>query len=162
MLINKSNLQSLITKKPYRFLYILPFVIGFVNFYTLSNRISLCFLINLIHIPCPFCGLTRAFGEGIHLHFAMCWQYNPLFFLIAPLLLTLFFLNMLPEKQTQSILIILNSHIHLINSIVWIAIGIILLFGTIRVIAHLSGDYHTTGLIPQYTLLKWINSHFTK
>ncbi|MBL8006767.1 MAG: DUF2752 domain-containing protein, partial [Ignavibacteria bacterium] len=38
---------------------------------------SSCILLNLTGLPCPFCGMSRAFSEFISLNFSRSIYYNP-------------------------------------------------------------------------------------
>jgi hypothetical protein len=42
-----------------------------------------CLYQSLFGIPCPFCGLTRAAYEFMHLRFISAWKFNPLVYLLA-------------------------------------------------------------------------------
>ncbi len=60
---------------------LLSIIVGFVFFVslcliTLKYNISLCIFNNLFGIPCPGCGMTRAFISIIKLDFVSAFQYN--------------------------------------------------------------------------------------
>ncbi len=38
---------------------------------------SSCIMLNVTGLPCPFCGMSRAFEEFIHLNFSKSIFYNP-------------------------------------------------------------------------------------
>jgi hypothetical protein len=45
----------------------------------------LCPVRNLLHVPCPGCGFTRACTLAVHGHFGEATQIYPLWFVVAPL-----------------------------------------------------------------------------
>lgn len=80
--------------KRYRFLLEIGIVGGTALVLNYLN-IIVCPFYNIIHIPCPGCGLSRAFNEILHLNFYASIQYNILglpillfvvFYLIATIL----------------------------------------------------------------------------
>jgi len=55
---------------------------------------SSCIMLNVFNIPCPFCGMSRAFAELLNLNFAKSFYYNPssvFFFAFLGLLFTAIF-----------------------------------------------------------------------
>jgi hypothetical protein len=46
------------------------------------GKYSVCLYNQWLGIPCPFCGLTRAVYEIMHLRFVSAYLYNPLVFLL--------------------------------------------------------------------------------
>jgi len=63
---------------------------------------SSCIMLNVTGMPCPFCGMSRAFGEFLHLDFSKSMYYNPssvLFFTFSGIFcLTIFVLSFLNYK----------------------------------------------------------------
>lgn len=51
---------------------------------------SVCLFRNLFGVPCYGCSMTRALFSLIHFHTGAAWNYNPLFVVVAPLLLLLY------------------------------------------------------------------------
>ena len=49
-------------------------------------------------IPCPGCGLTRAYFSALRLDFAAAFRYHPLFPVAMPTLLYLIHRNVLPAR----------------------------------------------------------------
>lgn len=46
------------------------------------SDLSVCIFYNYIGIPCPSCGITRAFASFINLDFRQAFWYHPLFFTV--------------------------------------------------------------------------------
>lgn len=62
------------------------------------------------HIPCPGCGITRANIAALHLNFKKAFEYHPLFFTAAPLVLYTSYRNMLKKRlsgKAESIILII-------------------------------------------------------
>ena len=59
--------------------------------YTVFNLLTKhgCPIRWLFHIPCPFCGMTRAHLAALRLDFAAAFAYHPLFLLGIPYVLLL-------------------------------------------------------------------------
>ena len=46
-----------------------------------------CFIRYLFHIPCPACGMTRAWIAALHFDFEKACYYHPLFFTVPMIIL---------------------------------------------------------------------------
>lgn len=57
--------------------------IGFISssFYILFKG-SICLFINIFGIPCPTCGITRAFISLINFNFKEAFRFHPLFWIV--------------------------------------------------------------------------------
>lgn len=69
-------------------IFIIIYLIFFgsiITFLILNNKI-LCPFKNIFDIPCPFCGLTRAFRQILKLNFKVAMYYN---ILSVPLLIVI-------------------------------------------------------------------------
>lgn len=67
------------------FKYILLLVLGFGIILAFNIK---CLIKTSIGIPCPGCGMTRAWIEAINLNFYEAFKFHPLF-LLAPILIIL-------------------------------------------------------------------------
>ncbi|AIY83575.1 MAG: DUF2752 domain-containing protein [Clostridium baratii] len=67
------------------FKYVLFLVLGFSIILAFNIK---CIIRTLIGIPCPGCGMTRAWIEAINLNFYEAFKFHPLF-LLAPILIIL-------------------------------------------------------------------------
>ena len=66
---------------------------GLLGYLFLFTTVSIpCFIKSVFHIPCPGCGLTRAFRAILHLHLKEAFQYHVF---SIPFFLLLCFLNFL-------------------------------------------------------------------
>ncbi len=50
-----------------------------------------CLFQAFLHIPCPGCGMTRAYISLLHLDFRQAFMWNPMFWSIPVLLIFYFF-----------------------------------------------------------------------
>lgn len=64
------------------FLIYLIYNISFSPFLTSSK---ICIFENFFNIPCPGCGMIRAFHNLIKLDFKLAFKHNPLIFIIIPI-----------------------------------------------------------------------------
>lgn len=72
---------------------ILLFIEGImICLYQYYHFVIPCFFKSIFHIPCPGCGMTRAFKEIIHFHFRESFKYN---ILGLPFFITLLIINIL-------------------------------------------------------------------
>lgn len=67
---------------------VLAIIGGIALVLSLFFSVSPCILYHVIGLPCPACGLTRAFVSLVRLEFGQAFAYHPLFFLVpfVPLL----------------------------------------------------------------------------
>ena len=49
----------------------------FPDFFLFKGKDSSCLMLNVFGIPCPFCGMSRAFAELMKFNFSMSMYYNP-------------------------------------------------------------------------------------
>jgi hypothetical protein len=91
-------------------------------FRLLPNR-SLCLFHNVTHLPCPGCGMTRAFVSLGQLHIIQALSYNP--FCIPLLILMLLFVctPQIPRRTW-----IQKHHLD------WIALAVVMLFWGTRLL----------------------------
>ncbi len=69
-------------------------IIGAITLYIVLMNIifgSSCLIKNLIHFPCPFCGMTRAHLSALSLDFITALRYHPMFFIGLPFLALVMF-----------------------------------------------------------------------
>ena len=66
-----------------------------------------CFSIYLLNIPCPFCGMTRAYESLLNGNIELAFKYNPLFFLGVPFIIFILWPNLYNKypKIFKSVLI---------------------------------------------------------
>lgn len=57
-----------------------------------------CPVYRLIGLPCPGCGMTRAWFQVLRLDFAGAFHWHPLFWILPFLVLLFLFFNRLPKK----------------------------------------------------------------
>ena len=78
-IISKESLRTYLFGKSALIIYIFPFIGGYILHF-FENRYSICPFMNLTNLPCPFCGLSRAFMNLSTFNFKEAIQYN--FFVI--------------------------------------------------------------------------------
>lgn len=97
------------------------FILGLASlFFVAETQRSICFIYNITGLPCPSCGMTRAFLSLGRLDFMKAFQNHPLFLLVPVLFYSYF-------KGNQKLLIA----ICLLFIIVWI-IRMILYFPSVE------------------------------
>ncbi|MBE6881260.1 MAG: DUF2752 domain-containing protein [Ruminococcaceae bacterium] len=104
-------------------------IIGAITLYIVLMNIifgSSCLIKNLIHFPCPFCGMTRAHIAALNLDFITALRYHPMFFIGLPFLALVLFEENFTGKLKK------------ISNITVITIG--LLFILIYIIRLICGD----------------------
>ena len=100
--------------------------------------VSLCITYYLVGLPCPACGLTRAFMSLARLEFRQAFAYNPLFFAVpfAPLLAH----DRIPDK--------------LRNNISFVLVGVLVVVWIVRMVLFFP---HTPPLtFNENSLLGWM------
>lgn len=103
-------MESLHMRKEKKKLVIFIFLLGLASLVIVSQtQRSICVIYNTTGLPCPSCGMTRAFLHLAKLDFAQAFHYHPLFLLVPVL-----FYSYL--KGNQKLLIAIG----LIFIIVWI------------------------------------------
>lgn len=82
------------------------------------------------HIPCPGCGITRAYIAALHLDFKAAFEYHPLFFTVAPIILYTAHRNVLKKHLRD----IIESILFFIIFMLFIAIYIFRLFNNTLIV----------------------------
>lgn len=93
--------------KRYRFLFEIGIIGGTALVLNYFN-IRVCPFYNIFHIPCPGCGLSRAYDELIHLNFRQSIRYNILAIPILLFLISYFILVI--TKREKIINTFLDKH----------------------------------------------------
>jgi uncharacterized protein DUF2752 len=65
--------------------------------------VPLCLFKALTGLPCPGCGLTRAFSSLLHGQFARAYAFHPFAFLFVPLAFLLAAQGLLTRKQREAL-----------------------------------------------------------
>ena len=79
-------MEFLHMRKEKRQLVIFIFLLGLASLFIVSQtQKSICLIYNTTGIPCPSCGMTRAFLYLAKLNFAEAFHYHPLFLLVPVL-----------------------------------------------------------------------------
>ena len=77
----------------------------FANLAVAAHFKNFCLIKFLTHHECWGCGLTRAFVEFCKFNFKHAYNYNPLIFIVVPVLLIIWFLLVKNEyKQSKKLL----------------------------------------------------------
>src|SRR5262245_56486580 len=72
--------------------------------------LEVCLFHRATGLPCPTCGLTRSLTELWHLDPAGAWSWNPLGFVVFPLLLASALLAFAPARALERIAAWLGAH----------------------------------------------------
>ena len=77
-----------------------------------------------LHIPCPGCGITRAYIAILSLDWQAAFRYHPLFFMVLPILLYIPHRGILRKRLTDK----METIIFIITVILFIGVYILRLF----------------------------------
>lgn len=91
-------------KQFYKFLIIFT-VIGLISIISYIIGISPCLFYDITGVPCPSCGMTRAYVSLFHLDIKSAFFYHPLFFTMPFCILPQFLkycFNIKIKKSTQT------------------------------------------------------------
>ena len=156
-LINKRALKDFIFNKIYLLLFSIIIILLFF-LYFIEGKYSICLLMNLTHIPCPFCGLSRGFSYLLHLQFSTALKYNLLIILYAPVITGIIIIQILPKRIKINLYFILLKELKLINIFFNVLIIISLIFGIIRIFDHFFHFINFKEVTPDKTILKYLKS----
>lgn len=76
-------------------LLFLPAILIFLPANFFDNGQTVCISKLLLNVECFGCGMTRAIQHAIHLEFKTAYQYNKLVVIVLPLLLYVYFQEMI-------------------------------------------------------------------
>jgi len=158
-LITNKGIRTLIFNKNVLFIFILPFLLGFILYYIKSN-FTICALMNFTHIPCPACGLSRAFGELTHFNLINAIRYNIGIVILAPFFLIVVITQLLSVKIKKEIYKFCIKNINIIRISLSFIIIFFLINGIIRIIDHFTHIFGFIDLTPKITILKIIKKIF--
>lgn len=134
------------------------FFLSFILYYIGKDNFSICPLMNLTHIPCPLCGMSRAFIELSHLNFISAIKYNIFVIILFPLFIIIFIVQLLPFNIKKIIYKFCIKNISKIRITVIIIISLFILHGIIRIIDYFTHIFDFINLTPKITLLKIIKN----
>ena len=103
--------------------------------------IPVCLFHSLTGLPCPGCGLTRAFSSLLHGQAAAAFAYHPFVFLLLPLFAIMAAHNFLPARARQELEQFCRSHDRVIRSGYHGVIYSFVLFGVLRMLAYAAGGW---------------------
>jgi hypothetical protein len=159
MVIRKISLKNIVFNRLYSIIFVLPFFLGFILYY-FPNKYSVCLLMNVTQLPCPFCGMGRAFCYLSHFKFVEAFSYNWLVFLYAFLFFLFLFINLLPLKSKKTIYLYSVKILDKINYIALIVVSVTLVFGLVRNVDSINHMMIFKDIVPEYTLLKLLKIKF--
>jgi cytochrome bd-type quinol oxidase subunit 2 len=130
-------------KAKYRHAFMLPtiLVIYFAIIHITKSRTK-CFFKNLVGIPCPGCGLTRAYEMFFTGNIRKAFYYHPLF-LIIPLLVMLYILNLIIKNYKLKKI---SEIIYLISTMLFISLYVVRFIKYFPKIQPM--NFYERGLIP--------------
>ncbi len=94
-------------------------LIFFAKFYRCPIRL-------IFNIPCPGCGLTRAFLSALKLDFAASFRYHPLFFPLAAIILYSAHRNLLKKRlsgKTETAIFFVTAFLFVAVYVIRLATG---------------------------------------
>ena len=120
--INSKQIGKLILRN----LMIIGIIAGIYILFHLITKQS-CPIYWLFHIPCPFCGMTRAHLAMLRLDFAAAFSYHPLFLLGVPYICLLFSEDLFSEKgkRIYNIVVTVLTVIFLVRYVISLFVGLI-------------------------------------
>lgn len=86
-----------------------------------------CLFFTVTKLQCPACGVSRMLLSLLRLDFVAAFHYNPYLFVNAPVILFCLGYSEAQYVKTGS-----RVHRRWVNIILWIEIGLALLFGVVR------------------------------
>ncbi|HOL57777.1 MAG TPA: DUF2752 domain-containing protein [Spirochaetota bacterium] len=154
--ITKRDIRFFIFNHNLLWVLISIFVLSFGLYFIGEDNFSVCPLMNITHIPCPLCGMSRAFIEFSHLHFFNAIKYNILVIFIFPFFITLFIIQLLPLSIKKKVYKLCIKNINIIRIVLIITIFLFIFHGIIRIIDHFTNIFGFMDLTPKITVLKII------
>jgi len=101
--------------------------------------IPVCWFHALTGLPCPGCGLTRAFSSLLHGHLQAAFAYHPFVFLFFPLFLMCAAYNFFPTGARQKLERFCRTHDRVIRTGYHGVIYSFVVFGVLRLLACVAG-----------------------
>jgi uncharacterized protein (DUF983 family) len=92
---------------------ILLIVAGLILFYLVYGNKLYCPIYTYLDIYCPACGISRMFKSILKLEFYQAFRYNPLLFILLPVTIVFFIVEMFLFINNKKI-IKLNNNIYLL------------------------------------------------
>lgn len=81
----------------------IPLAMFSIPLSTIESIPSICLYKNIFGRECPGCGMTRAALSLLHLHFEDAFAFNRMIVIVFPLILFLFFKNLISDvKQLKN------------------------------------------------------------
>jgi hypothetical protein len=153
-IISKRELRFLIFNRFYAFILFIPYALGFVMYF-FPVKFSICLFMNLTNLPCPACGLSRAFGELSHLHFIEAFSYNPMIAIYTLFFITYLVINFLPVNIKKKLYRLMLTHTNKVNLTFKLIFFIFVGFGVLRIADTFFHFINFKNVTPEITFLKW-------
>ena len=100
---------------------------------------SSCSFKTLSGVPCHGCGLTRSVASISHLELHSAFRYHPFGFIIYGLMLGALIWPVLGKESQQKLRDYKKKNTKTLNYLVWVTLGIFLLYGFARAILSVAG-----------------------
>lgn len=127
------KMNNILLSKKIKLIFIILILFLYAFIYLKYNVGIPCIFFEITGLYCPGCGITRAIISLIKLDFIQAFRYNPLIIVVFPFLLIYIIYS------THCWLFDKKNSLHKIpNSILYIILIIIILFGILRNIPHFS------------------------
>jgi hypothetical protein len=109
---------------------------------------DLCMSQQVLHAPCPACGITRCGSNLARGHFARAAEYHPFGVVIVPLIAALGVMAVLPRRWREAVRASLMRRAVLLRPLYVVGLGSFAVYGAVRWCAVILGLMHFPATWP--------------
>jgi hypothetical protein len=99
---------------------------------------DICWFHNATGLPCPGCGLTRAFASVSHGDFARAWAMHPFIVLAYPLFVAIAAMALMPGRWREAVLQRIEKHRAPMARAYKLGLACFVAFGVARLVAFIA------------------------